>query len=185
MKIHKIIICFSISFTLFNCQNKKASEKENITINNCNDSLIKSYDSLFTVMSNKFNPNDINFDKSIKSNQDVDKFISSVKYNDICFDKSKELDAFVTILILKQYKFHLENYHQGYDLFSMSSGSANYIIDKYLHMIDKNKSNLEMLNSGYIVEFLNTTKAAHLNEFQKRLIDEIDKISIKQKKELK
>jgi len=69
MKIHKIIICLSISFSLYNYQNKGISEKEDITIDNCNGDFIKLYDSLFIMMSNKFNTNDINFDKSIKSNK--------------------------------------------------------------------------------------------------------------------
>lgn len=182
MKFSNLIIFVITGFTLFNCQNK--SEKENIVVS-CNDNLIKSYDSLFVVMGDKFTPNNLNFDKSIQSNQDVDKFIYSVKQNDKCLERSNEFNTFILTLILKQYKFHLQNYHQGYDLFSMNSGNANYIIDKYLYMIGKNKNDLEMLNSGYIVEFLNNTKKIQQNESQKKLVEEINKLIARQKEELK
>jgi len=172
-----------MSIALFNCQNKETFGKARLAINNCSDNLIKSYDSLFVVMSNKFSPKDIDFDKSIKLNEDVDKFIDSIKQNDKCLYKSEELNTFVVILLLKQYKFHLQNYHQGYDLFSMCSGNAKYIIGKYLLLINKKSNDLEMLNSGYIVEFLNTTKAIKLNDSEKKLLDTVNKMEIELQKQ--
>lgn len=181
MKLNSLIIFILISTALSNCQNKSTKE------NNCNDSLIKSYDSLFVVMAKKFEPTNINFDESIKSNQEVDAFISIVKQNDKCLEDSdaKRLNSFVITLILKQYMFHLSNYHQGYDLLSMNEGNSEYIIDKYLSIINKKNTDLEMLNSGYIVDFLNNTKTVQLDEFQEKLLNEINDTITKQEKELK
>lgn len=190
MKNLKIVFYLLIFILFWSCQkrNQKKKEynigkKENV-LNICNDSIIKVYDSLFSIRSEKFNPNNIDFDESIKSDQQLNHFIDSLKVYDTCFYENNERNNFITILILKQYKFHLENYHQGYDLLSMDKNNAGYVIDKYLSILDKKKNDLEMLNSGYIVEYLNRSKNKK-NRTQKSLLDDINKISEKQQVELK
>ncbi len=49
----------------------------------------------------------------------------------------------------------------------MNKGNAKYIINKYLTIIHKKSNNVEMLNSGYIVGFLNDKKEIQLNKTQK------------------
>jgi len=97
---------------------------------------------------------------------------------DSCFYKNEKLNYFITVLILKQYKFQLKNYHQGYDLFSMDKNNGKYIVEKYLLLLGKKRNDLEMLNSGYIVDYL-SKKEYKKSIIQKNILNEIDELNYK------
>ncbi|REC52553.1 hypothetical protein DRF68_02185 [Candidatus Chryseobacterium massiliae] len=170
---------------MFNCE-KKTSDTKKYNFNKsahsynikCNDSIIKKYESFFITRSENFIPSDINLYKSIESDRKLNSFIDSLKMYDSCFYKNEKLNYFITVLILKQYKFQLKNYHQGYDLFSMDKNNGKYIVEKYLLLLGKKRNDLEMLNSGYIVDYL-SKKEYKKSIIQKNILNEIDELNYK------
>jgi hypothetical protein len=90
----------------------------------------------------------------------------------------KELPAFVSILLLKQYYFHLANYHQGYDLLAMRTGNAKIIIEQLISFAGLRTKNLEMLNSGYIVDYVKSNKEMSNNKTIMNLRNKVSDLSI-------
>ena len=72
------------------------------------------------------------------------------------------------------YYYHLVNAHQGFDLLQMcDTENSKYIVNQF-----KQASNLpdrlEMLNSGYISEFLKSNQIDYIQDEESKLLSEIE-----------
>ncbi len=104
-------------------------------------------------------------DLSIGINDSLKKYdLSNIFKNVSNYTKER----WVTILLLKQYVYHISNDHQGYNLLDMRNGDTKIIIDEFIR-INNLSSEKEFLNSGYVYhlvkktnEFKNDTLINHL-----------------------
>ncbi|MGV3461060.1 MAG: hypothetical protein ACO1N9_11480 [Flavobacterium sp.] len=95
-----------------------------------------------------YQPKEINLAK----NKDLQGFDMEYIFSDKSYPELKYLkDEIVTVILLKQYLYHIGNAHQGYDLLQMRKGQVKFLIDYYMKSY-KIESDLEMLNSGYIYD---------------------------------
>lgn len=102
-------------------------------------------------LATNFKPTDLDLNNSLKDNIDLDLFLS--KISEKCLIRQKDIQLFISLILLKQYHYHLSNFHQGYDLLYMKKGNASKIIFCFQEITRVNKK-LEMLNSGYIETYL-------------------------------
>jgi|GEM_PF-2342772 len=177
----KIILYCVLSFNLIiiSCnhhkiENKKLKLGEHEKVEfNYSPSAICNYDSLLFKYALSFEPRSISLQKSI--NSELDTFLNNV--DTICLKKQKKFEFFVCCILLKQYKHHLECCHQGYDLLSMREGSSSLIINGFLHMINPRDFNLEMLNSGAIVDYIQNQKDLKNNTVLEPYLKKIEEIN--------
>lgn len=109
-----------------------------------------NYDSLFVKYCDGFKATEINLNKCLS--KEVDSFI--LRTDTSCLEKQKEYKNFVVIVLAKLYNQHLKCCNQGYDLLSMKEGAAKVIINSFEKQAGYQGKNLEMLNSGTIVDYI-------------------------------
>jgi hypothetical protein len=148
-----------------NKENSKPSE------DNCNQ---KQYSNLLFDLAINFKPTNLNFDKSVINDEKLNAFLQNVDYE--CLKKQDKFEFFICIILLKQYKYHIANFHQGYDLLSMNSNNAKVIIDNFILFSRLNNTNLEMLNSRYVVDYVEANNILRNNNEIKNIVIEILKI---------
>ena len=168
----RIFICLLILLQGFlgcgnNTNSNSLRQKETSFKADC-DSL--QYDSVLIAYSLEFEPNNINLDSSLKQNIEIDSFLT--KTDKKCLDRQSNLNYFICTFLLKQYYFHLVNYHQGYDLLSMKTGNAKYIIESF-EKLSKLESNLEMLNSRYVIDYITATEMLKNDKSIMKLVNKI------------
>ncbi len=128
-----MLMCFTA------CQNKASVDHpKQVKDTQLNRSLQNFQDFVYN-----YHPAEIDLSKNKGlSNFDIDYIFNSAQYKDQVAEKNN----IAAIVLLKQYLFHLKNYHQGYDLLSMRKGQAKYLIDYFLKI--EHIENKEFVNSG-------------------------------------
>jgi hypothetical protein len=109
-----------------------------------------SYDSLLTRFADEFEAVEISLDKSLTNT--VSDFLNKV--DTTCLRTQREYEYFIAEILAKQYLHHLQCCNQGYDLLSMKKKSASIIVREFQVASGMSNPNLEMLNSGVIVDFI-------------------------------
>lgn len=128
----------------------------------------KGYDNLIELGTN-FKPTDLDLNLSLKKNIQLNLFLDTIDKN--CLLNQNNYKLFIAIILVKQYYFHLSNYHQGFDLLSMRIGNASKIVDCFREMTNK-RAKLEMLNSGLIENYLQENpkiRNVEINNYLKRI----------------
>lgn len=173
MKYFFFILTCSLGF-LFSCSESQqkpkqvASVTQQVNTTDCKE----NYDSMLLVISNEFEPKSINLNNSISSK--ASSFILNVDTN--CLRKQSMYDTFIAIILAKLYSHHLKCCNQGYDLLSMKEGAAKVIIVEFEKMAGYDKKpNLEFLNSGKIVNYINSQPDLQKNLEIQSLLKEINK----------
>lgn len=156
---------------LFTSLNSYSFNKKNIRY--C-DTINTNY--LLKDLAVKFQPKAISINFSISKDKRMKSFLENNDYN--CFSNCSEYENFVVIILLKQYKYHIENSHQGYDLLPMKSGISFNIIE-YFQNSSGYKGDLEMLNSGIIMEYVLKNKNRLNNPLINKIFKEIKLIEKK------
>jgi len=136
----------------------------------------KNIDSLKSFAIN-FSLSKIDLNEHIELNKfDINFILNSNEYEKENILKDKVLN----LILCKLYLYHIENYHQGYDLLSMRKNEAKYLIDYFMvsHKIDKNK--IEFLNSARPYDLLGEIKNEDL--LDNKLKDVSSKIEFEIKK---
>ena len=110
------------------------------------------HDSMLVRFADAFTPISISLDKSIL--QELKSFIFSI--DTVCLRKQNKYEYFVSVIVAKQALHHLQCCNQGYDLYQMREGAAAIIINEFDRFSGYKSKKLEMLNSGVIVDYINS-----------------------------
>lgn len=139
------------------------------------DTIIKpcnnDYDSLLVKYSNSFKATEIDLNKCLSEQEQS--FILKVDTN--CLEGQKEYKKFIAIILAKLYSHHLQCCNQGYDLLSMKEGAASIIISGFEKLAGYKGRNLEMLNSGTIVDYIDKEPSFKNNKTVQVLREDIRK----------
>ena len=130
-----------------------------------------NYDSLLIRYGNDFEAEKIDLNKCLS--QEVRSFILKADTN--CLEKQKEYKNFITVILAKLYIHHLQCCNQGYDLLSMKEGAASIVINAFEKLAGYNGQNLEMLNSGIIVDYIDKEPSFKINKIVQLLRKNIEK----------
>lgn len=86
--------------------------------------------------------------------------------------QQKEYNNFLVIILLKLYYFHILQGNQGYDLISMKKKEAAILIDDFCSLA-RVDSNIEMLNSAYVMSFVEQHESFLQNGYIVLILDSI------------
>lgn len=170
MKLLSIILNLFLLSSCHENENKIVLESQTIadtTIKPC----INDYDSLLIKYSNSFKATEIDLNKCLS--EQAQSFFLKVDTN--CLVEQKEYRNFIAIILAKLYIGHLQCCNQGYDLLSMKEGAANIIISAFEKLAGYKGENLEMLNSGTIVDYIDKESLFMNNKTVQLLRKEIKK----------
>ncbi len=124
------------------------------------------YDRLLIKYAGDFKAANLELDKCLLPQ--LDSFLLHVDTN--CLRKQKEYKTFIAIILAKLSIHHLQCYNQGYDLLSMEKGGAKIIVDDFRRMTGYQNKHLDMLNSGFIFDFIESDKTLKENSTIKLLV---------------
>lgn len=143
-----------------NLTNKKQQEI-------CNE----NYDSLMLGYAYDFNAKNIRLDKDLSTG--LDSFLIHTDTN--CLRKQGEYKFFIAIILSKLCYYHLKCCNQGYDLLSMRNGGAKVIIDEFRRMSGYQNQHLDMLNSEFIIHFIEQDPTLKENSLIKDLLNKLNR----------
>lgn len=149
MKTTSIIIYFSILIGCQEINQPNVQKQDNLYINE-NTPCKNNFDSVLIKYYNKFKATNIDLTKCIS--RELDSLI--LKIDTACLEKQLEYKNLVAIILTKLYIHHLQCCNQGYDLLPMKEGSAKIIISSFQKYSKRDNIKLEMLNSGTIVQYI-------------------------------
>ena len=140
------------------------SEIDNITSTSKSDSVVESIEITTPVITpigddsvhlvkyaTNFKPKQLNLTNSILENPELNVFLMNKDKSIIKINSNFEY--FITMIVLKQYEFHITKFHQGFDLYTMKAGNAGFIVSSFVE-ISKLPVGIKGVNSSYILEFL-------------------------------
>lgn len=168
------LLFFSINFIfMVGCISSPKSNVTNLVSDTSKQHIICNgeYYSSLLKYAYTFEPSTINLSKSLSPQ--LDAFLLNIDTN--CLRQQKEYRVFTTIILAKLYYNHLKCCNQGYDLQSMETGGAKVIIEEFKKIAGYQNQQLEMLNSGVILDFLKSDQTLKENTVLKDLIDKIEK----------
>ena len=102
-------------------------------------------------LASSFNPKQLNLTNSLLENVDLNNFLTNTDKQLI--KASPDFDYFITMIVLKQYELHKTKFHQGFDLFSMKSGNAGFIVSSFVELSSQAKD-IKWLNSSYVMDYI-------------------------------
>jgi hypothetical protein len=163
--IFSFIFCFNIfSFSINNRDSLK------VVINE--DTLSGS--SILRSVADSFKPNQLNLTNSIIENVSLNNFLSTE--DKIRIKSDKDFNYFISMVLLKQYEFHIIKYHQGFDLFTMRAGNAGFIVNSFIelsHLPEVTKG----INSSYILEYIANDESLKNDSSISEIINRISSLS--------
>ncbi len=140
------------------------SEIDNLTSTSKSDSVVEAIeitnpvitpigdDSVHLVKyATNFKPKQLNLTNSILENPELNAFLMNKDKSII--KTNSNFDYFITMIVLKQYEFHITKFHQGFDLYTMKAGNAGFIVSSFVE-ISKLPVGIKGINSSYILEFI-------------------------------
>ena len=140
------------------------SEIDNITSTSKSDSVVESIEITTPVITpigddsvhlvkyaTNFKPKQLNLTNSILENPELNVFLMNKDKSIIKINSNFEY--FITMIVLKQYEFHITKFHQGFDLYTMKAGNAGFIVSSFVE-ISKLPVGIKGINSSYILEFI-------------------------------
>lgn len=110
----------------------------------------ENYDSLLVRYANEFSATTVDLNGSLSS--DLKVFLNSVDTG--CLKKQTEYRYFIALILAKLALHHLQCCNQHYDLYQMNEGPASIIINGFNGLAAYESNNLEMLNSGLIIDYI-------------------------------
>lgn len=171
--VNTIVLCLLsfISCNIDKGSTEKQSDMDSIGIAGNIDLAINDSVCLSTAIS--FTPTSISLSESIQKDSVLDEAIDGLRENKLFLSETGKA-RFIYIILLKMYYYHLVNAHQGFDLLQMcDTENSKYIVNQF-----KQASNLpdrlEMLNSGYISEFLKSNQIDYIQDEESKLLSEIE-----------
>ena len=103
----------------------------------------------------KFEANQLNLTNSIIQNTELNNFLKNQDKKNI--KSNVNFEYFISMIILKQYEFHITKYHQGFDLFTMRAGNAGFIVSSFVEICNLPEGT-KGVNSSYIIDYISTNE---------------------------
>ena len=111
--------------------------------------------------------------ESIQKDSVLDEAIDGLRENKLILSETGKA-RFIYIILLKMYYYHLVNAHQGFDLLQMcDTENSKYIVNQF-KQVSNLPDRLEMLNSGYISEFLKSNQIDYIQDEESKFLSEIE-----------
>jgi hypothetical protein len=148
------------------------NNRDSLTVDINEDTLSKI--SVLKSLAISFKPNQLNLTNSIIENLSLNKFLSTE--DKISIKSDKDFNYFISMIILKQYEFHISKYHQGFDLFTMKAGNAGFIVNSFFelsHLPEGTKG----INSSYILEYIANDESLKNDSSITEIINRISSLS--------
>lgn len=167
MKIFLVVFSLFIYLNVFSF-----SDRDLLLVSINEDSLSDS--SILRSLASSFKPNQLNLTNSIIENVSLNKFLSTE--DKVSIKSDKDFNYFITMIVLKQYEFHITKYHQGFDLFTMRAGNASFIVNSFVelsHLPEGTKS----VNSSYILEYIANNQSLKNDSSISEIINRISSLS--------
>lgn len=140
------------------------SEIDNLTSTSKSDSVVEAIEITTPVITpigddsvhlvkyaTNFKSKQLNLTNSIVENPELNAFLMNKDKSII--KKNSNFEYFITMIVLKQYEFHITKFHQGFDLYTMKAGNAGFIVSSFVE-ISKLPVGIKGINSSYILEFI-------------------------------
>jgi hypothetical protein len=140
------------------------SEIDNLTSTSKSDSVVEAIEITTPVITpigddsvhlvkyaTNFKSKQLNLTNSILENPELNAFLMNKDKSII--KKNSNFEYFITMIVLKQYEFHITKFHQGFDLYTMKAGNAGFIVSSFVE-ISKLPVGIKGVNSSYILEFI-------------------------------
>ena len=109
-------------------------------------------DSLHLVKyASNFKAKQLNLTNSILENPELNTLL--MKKDKLIFKSNANFDYFITMIVLKQYEFHITKFHQGFDLFTMKAGNAGFIVSSFVEL-SKLPTGTKGINSSYVLDYI-------------------------------
>lgn len=121
-----------------------------------------------------FKAKQLNLTNSILENPELNILLSEKDKSS--FKTNSNFNYFITMIILKQFEFHITKYHQGFDLFTMRAGNAGFIVNSFIelsHLPEGTKS----INSSYILEYIVNDESLKNDSSISEIINRISSLS--------
>jgi hypothetical protein len=168
MKNKTLSLC--ILFFIISCLNKNKEYPKQGVVEQKNTILItnKSLDSLLFYVSS-FTPSTIDINKL----ELFEKFDVNFIFNQDYYKNKSKKNHIATIIILKQYLFHLKRSNQSYDIKSMRNGNAKIIID-YFFDINKIDTTQESISSSIAYIKLTENESKDYDKKISEILQEIE-----------
>ena len=103
----------------------------------------------------KFNPKQLNLTNSLLENVALNNFLSKTDKESI--RSHEDFDYFISLIVLKQFEFQKKTFHQGFDLYSMKAGNADFIVQSYVEL-SKLPKDIKGINSKSILDYILTNE---------------------------
>lgn len=171
--VNMIVLCLLIfiSCNIDKGGTEKQSDMDSIGIAGNIDLTRNDSVCLHTAIS--FTPTSINLSESIQKDSVLDETIDGLRDNKLILSETSKA-RFIYIILLKMYYYHLVNAHQGFDLLQMcDTENSKYIVNQF-KQVSNLPDRLEMLNSGYVSEFLKSHQIDCIQDEEAKLLSEIE-----------
>ena len=176
--VNTIVLCLLsfISCNIDKGSTEKQSDMDSIGIAGNIDLAINDSVCLSTAIS--FTPTSISLSESIQKDSVLDEAIDGLRENKLILSETGKA-RFIYIILLKMYYYHLVNAHlvnahQGFDLLQMcDTENSKYIVNQF-KQVSNLPDRLEMLNSGYVSEFLKSHQIDCIQDEEAKLLSEIE-----------
>ena len=176
--IFTILVCL---LNFFCCNNDKGStekqlDKNSIGINRSDE--LKKADSICIKKALSFTPTSLILSESIQKDVELDKLIDGLREKQLIVSEVVQ-KRFVYIILLKMYYYHLVNAHQGFDLLQMcDTENSRYIVTFFIKKANL-PDRLEMLNSGYVSEYIKSNQIEIIQDEESKLLSKIQSLENK------
>ena len=102
-------------------------------------------------IADNFHPLQLNLSNSILENGELNNFL--LKTDKQTISSSTDFDYFITMIILKEYYLQISKYHQGFDLFTMKTGTAEFIVKSFVDL-SKTPIDAKGLDASKILDYI-------------------------------
>lgn len=185
MRVYKVFSNLTLIFLILSCLSctRNCNSSRSVDSVSCERTIGDTvsdtiYNRRLLLIAQDFEPQHVGLNASIIDDTLFSNTITEAGINTI--RKQTDYETFLLIIFLKLYQHHLSSYHQGYDLKEMREGFATFLIDDLFVLMDVDIRDCEMLNSGYVVDFVSSTEAYNHNTCIVQIVDSINSIDILQ-----
>ena len=170
--VNMIVLCLLIFISCNIDKGGTEEQSDNSTVIAENVELTRN-DSVCLHTAISFTPTSINLSESIQKDSVLDETIDGLRDNKLILSETSKA-RFIYIILLKMYYYHLVNAHQGFDLLQMcDTENSKYIVNQF-KQVSNLPDRLEMLNSGYVSEFLKSHQIDCIQDEEAKLLSEIE-----------
>lgn len=169
----RYLICFqALILFLSGCSGHKSEQSfvgktdKTIVKDSC-----KNLDSILYEYAVKFQPDNIKLAECMSS--EFQTFLDTTTIE--CIRKQNNYKFFISAVLAKLYAYHINCCKVGFDLLGMKEGAAKIIINEFQSLSGYDSKNLEFLESGNIVSYINNDSELKNNKILAKIIQQVQR----------